>query len=115
MSFIIFLFFISIGAYFLWRRGRGPDQPTVREDLRSLFGFGKRKPKGKRSAADPSVADWDGHAMESDEELTDTDRVTEIMELTDLWNKSDDAEIERPGQTGIWDDGEAERRRKEPQ
>lgn len=93
MTLLFMVGLVAIGGYFLWRRGRGPDQPTVGEDIKSLFRFGKTESPHRETPAPrtPSVP-RDGHSIEADPELTDSDRVEEIVELTELWNFSDENE-----------------------
>lgn len=100
MSFLILMTVLGLGYYFLWRRGRGPEQPTVAEDLKGLFRRGKDPkpdPEENRRPVAPSqeeiaIRQRDGHSLESDPDLDDSKRVEEIMELTDIWNLNQDTE-----------------------
>lgn len=102
MSFLILMAVLGLGYYFLWRRGRGPEQPTVAEDLRGLFKRGKdTKPEQEpeRRATNPNqeeiaIRQRDGHSLEADPDLDDGKRVEEIMELTDIWNLNQGTETD---------------------
>jgi len=111
---IFFLFaLIGLAAYLMYRRGRGPgEQPTVWQDARSLLRYafkGSKNGPEKSSSplsnppsavggiphpARPLYWDRNGHHLEADHSLTDDDRAEEILNLDELWHKSDGAEHE---------------------
>jgi len=109
---VVFLFLlIGLGVYLMYRRGRGPgEQPTFWQDLRVFFRyiFRGRTPSMDRAdqrpgtlsnppspvgglpqPARPLYWDRDGHNLEADHSLTDDDRAEEILNLDELWHKSD--------------------------
>lgn len=104
MTLLFMLALAGIGYYLLLRRSRGADQPTIREDLKSLFSF-KRSSQSRSNLEEgfeppqkPGPAPsklQDNRDLEVDHDLTDADRLDEIMGLNDLWNQSPEAEAKR--------------------
>ena len=104
MTLLFMLSLVGIGAYFLWRRGRGIDQPTVWQDIKGVFSFKRSgdprpnleegfEPRQKRGPV-PSKSQ-DGRDREFDHNLSDIDRLDEIVNLNDLWNQSSHPEAKR--------------------
>lgn len=104
MTLLFMLALAGVGYYLLLRRGRGPEQPTIREDLKSLFSFKRSgeahsnleegfEPRQKRGPV-PSKSQ-DGRDREFDHDLSDIDRLDEIVNLNDLWNQSSHPEAKR--------------------
>ena len=104
MTLLFMLALVGIGYYLLLRRGRGADQPTIREDLKSLFsfkrsvesrpnleeGFEPRQKPGRK----PSKL-YESRDREVNHDLSEADRHKEIMGLNELWNQSTQAEAQR--------------------
>lgn len=104
MTLLFMLALAGIGYYLLLRRGRGPEQPTIREDLKSLFSFKRSgearsnleegfEPRQKPGPAPSKIQD--SRDREVNHELSDADRLEEIMGLNDLWNQSPQAGAKR--------------------
>ncbi len=102
MTLLFVLALIGIGYYLLLRRGRGPEQPTIWEDLKSLFSF-KRSGESRfdledgfepRQKPNPNGIRERGD-LEVDQDLSDADRLEEIMGLNELWNQSPRADAQR--------------------
>lgn len=100
MLFLFVVALIALSGYLVYRGRRGFDQPTIWEDIKALFGFGKRskEPHQEQKESQPhqeAISSRDGYAIEEDPELSDIDRLDEIMGLNDLWNQSPEAESNR--------------------
>lgn len=115
IAMVLWFALLAFGGYLLWRNGRGPDQPTIRADLKALL----RLPfnivedgKEHRSAASKAERD---RALKSDtftgldpidrelareiaeevarernahSSLSDEQKLDEIMALQELWDLS---------------------------
>ena len=102
MTLLFVLALVGTGYYLLLRRGRGPEQPTIWEDLKSLFSF-KRSGESRFDLEDSFEPRQKPHPngirergdLEVDQDLSDADRLEEIMGLNELWNRSPQAGAQR--------------------
>lgn len=99
MTLLFIIACIGLGYYLLRRHGKGPDRPTIREDIGSLFRRSPKVPSEKAQqelrAQQDAIRNRDGRTLEADSKLTDGERVEEIMNLQEIWDASKDADNEK--------------------
>ncbi len=108
MSLVFALALIAVG-YYLFQRHRNPNRQSIWADIKGSFrhrpeqeppfeqpAHDRLTPKSVSSAS--VIARRDGHSLEADPGLTDSERLDEIMGLTDIWNRSTSTEPQKDGE-----------------